>query len=112
MGLLVVKHESHLIATSVDSRNAESEGSDQVVERSVEHIGQYGALQVAPQPLDEVQARAVRRQPVNPDLGAVMFEPLTYSLRVMESAVVANQANPSAPISPQERDQEYEEVRS
>jgi hypothetical protein len=108
----VVEHESHLITTSVDSRDTTSESGDQVVERLVQPIRQDGAFQVAPQPLDQVQARTVGGQPVNPNLPAVLLEPLPYSISVMKPTVVTNQANLATRICPQQRYQEYQEIRS
>ena len=40
VSFFVVEHESHVIATSVDSGNAKLERDDQVVERLVQHVGQ------------------------------------------------------------------------
>jgi hypothetical protein len=108
----VLEHEIHLIATSVDSRDTKPEGGDQVVERLVQPIRQDGAFQVAPQPLDQVQARTVGGQPVNPDLPAVLLEPLPYSVSVMKPTVVTNQANLATRVCPQQRYQEYQEIRS
>ena len=110
----MLEHESHLVTPSIHARDTKPESSDQVVERLVEHVCQDGAFQMAPQPLDQIQARTVGRQPVNSnsDLPAVLIEPLSYGIGVMKPAVVAHQANLATRISPQQCYQEYQEVRS
>ena len=67
---------------------------------------------MAPQPLDQVQARTIGRQPIHSDLPAVFIEPLAHSMSVMKPTVVANQTNLATRICPQQRYQEYQEVRS
>jgi hypothetical protein len=108
----VLKHESHLVAPAVDSCNTKPEGDGQIVEPLVQHIRRDGALRMTPQALDQVQARAIGRQPLNLELFAVLLQPLTHSFGVMQPAVVTNQADLSTRKSSQERYQECEEVGS
>jgi hypothetical protein len=110
--VFVVVHESHLVAPPIDSRDSLSERYDQVFERREQHVGHDGPFEMAPQPLDQVQARAVGRQPVDLDLLAVLFEPLTDGFGVMEPAIVADQANLATRIGSQQRLQIGQEVGS
>ena len=107
---LVNEHESHLVATTVDSRDSLADRRDQVVERLEQHVGRDGSLQMSPQSLDQVQARAVRRQPENADLFAMLLEPLAHRFGVMESAVVADETDLTTGISPQQRLQVHQEI--
>ena len=106
------EHESHLVAAAIDSCNPLAEGSDQVLDGFEEHVGQDGALEMTPQPLDQIQARTVGRQPKDVDPVAVLFQPLCHGLRVGEPAVVADKANPAIGIGPKQSLQERQEVRS
>ena len=83
----MVEYESHSVAVAVDLADAPAEGGDQIVHRLKQYVGQHGSFQVSPQPLDQVQTRTVRRQPVDFDLIAVLGEPQPNSLGAMAESV-------------------------
>ncbi len=57
--VIVAEHEIHCVAVGGQAADAVTERSHQIVEVVVQHVGQDRAFQVAPQSLDQVQARAV-----------------------------------------------------
>jgi hypothetical protein len=107
----VIEHETHLVSPTVDSTDPLAKRDDQLVQAREKDIGKNRSFQVAPQPLDQVQARAIRRQPKHLDLIPMRLEPLSNGLGVVEPAVVADQANLPTRISLDQRDQKDEEVR-
>ena len=107
----MVEHESHLISVAVDGSNAMDEGAHQIVDPGEQHIGQCSSLQVAPQPLDEIQIGTVRRQPVDFDPMPMTVQPILHGSGMVISGVVADQPNLASPIGPQERGQKSDEVQ-
>jgi hypothetical protein len=76
----MVKHEAHSVAVSINSPDALAEGYGQVVQGFEQDVGQDSPLQMAPQSLDQVQTRAVRRQPVDCDpIGIGLVGPILES---------------------------------
>src|SRR5436190_19696702 len=87
----MVVHESHCVAFAGQAPNALPEGGDEVVQAVVQDVGEHGAFEVSPQPLNQVQAGAVGRQPVDGDLLAMLLQPGLNRFRGVEAAVVADQ---------------------
>ena len=108
----MVKHESHPISVAIDPGYAVSECHDQLIQACEQDIGQNRSFQVSPQPLDQIQARAVGWQPVDFDSIGIGCEPLLNRLRVMESAVIAHEADLAAGVSLDQCDQEKQEVHT
>src|SRR5258705_13133281 len=91
--IVVVDHESHAFALTVNSSDTPPKGRLEVIETVEEHIGNYRAFQMSPEPLDQIQARRVRRQPEDLDAVAMLHQPTPDSFGVVEAAVVADQAD-------------------
>ena len=108
----MVEHEAHAVTVSVNSADALAEGRGQVVEAFEQDVGQDCSFQMAPQSLDQVQTRAVRRQPVDRDPIGIGLEPLLDCTCMVKPTVVAHQANLATSVRLDERDQEEEEVDS
>jgi hypothetical protein len=108
----VVKDESHPISVAIDSGYAGSEGRDQLVQACEQDVGQNGSFQMSPPSFDQIQARAVGWQPVDFDSIGIGCQSLPNRLRMMESAVIAHEANLAAGISFGQRDQENQEVHA
>ena len=94
----MIEHKAHFAAMAVDLADASAERGDQVVHRLEQHVGDDGAFQVAPQPLDQVQAWTVRRQPIDLDLVFVCDQPLLDGLGAVKAAVVADQTHFAAGV--------------
>jgi hypothetical protein len=108
----VVEHESHPVSVAVDPGYAGSKGRDQFIQAREQNVGENGSFQMAPQPFDRIQARAVRWQPVNFDSIGICGQPLLIRLRVMELAVIAHKADLAAGVSLDQCDQEKQEVHA
>lgn len=106
----MVEHESHFVSMAVDPGDAVAKRGHQVIDRPEQHVGQDGSFQMAPQPFDQVETRAVRRQPEDGDLIGMLGQERPHRLRVMETSVVADEANLPAGIGSQQDDQERDEV--
>ena len=108
----MVEHESHPISVAIDPGYAGPERRDQFIQVREQDVGEHGSFQMSPQPFDQIQARAVRRQPVDFDSIGIGCEPLLNRLRVMESAVIAHEADLAAGVSLDQCDQEKQEVHA
>jgi hypothetical protein len=108
----MVKHEAHAVTVSVNSADALAERRGQVVNSFEQDVGQDGPLQMAPQSLDQVQTRAVRRQPVDRDPIRVCREPLPDTASVVKPSVIADQANLATGVRLDQGDKEDEEIRA
>jgi hypothetical protein len=106
----MVKHEAHPVAVAIDSADALAEGHDQVVQGFEQDVGQDSPLQMAPQSLDQVQTRAVWRQPVDRDPIGIGLEPLLDCACVVEPSVVAHQANLATGVRLDQGNKEDEEI--
>jgi len=110
--IIVVKHEAHSVAVPVNSADAPSEGCFQVAKGMEQHVSQDCPFQVTPESLDQVQARAVRRQPVDCDPIGISLEPFSDRPRVMKSAIIAHQANLAAGVRLDQGDKKEEKIRA
>jgi len=108
----MIEHEPHLVAMTIEPRNAVTKGSDQIVQRSEQHVGQDRSFQVTPQSLDQIQARTIRRQPENRDLIAVRPQPFLDGLCVMEPTVVTDHTDLAASVDRDQYYQKRQEVRA
>ena len=108
----MVKHEAHSVTVSIDSADALTECHDQVAKGFKQDVGQDSAFQVAPQPLDQVQTWAVRRQPVDRDPVGIGLEPLLDCACAVEPSVVAHQANLATGVRLDQGDEEDQEIHS
>jgi hypothetical protein len=106
----MVKHKAHRLTVALDSTDALAERAHQVCQVRKD-VRPDGPLQMPPQSLDQVQARAVRRQPEHLEAITRDLEPLLDRLRVMESAVVADQADLPTSRGLEHGEQEDQEVR-
>jgi hypothetical protein len=108
----MVKHEAHSVTVSINSADALAERRGQFVKACEQDVCQDRSFQMAPQSLDQIQARAVRRQPVDCDPIGIGLEPLLDRTRVVESPVVAHQANPATGVRLDQGDKEDQEIHS
>jgi hypothetical protein len=108
----MVEHKVHAVSMSVDSANSLSECPDQVFQVSEQHVRQDSSLQVSPKALNEIEARAVRWQPEDFDPIAIGCEPVPHSAGVMESAIVAHQADLAAGVRLHQSHQKDQEVHA
>jgi hypothetical protein len=108
----VVEDESHPISVAIDPGYAGSERRDHLVQASEQDVGQNGPFQMSPQSFDQIQARAVGWQPVDFDSIGIGCEPFLNRLRVMESAVIAHEADLAAGVSLDQCYQEKQEVHA
>lgn len=106
------EHKAHCVAIAVERGDSLVECRDKVVQSSVENIRQDRAFQVSPQSFDQIQARAVRWQPVDPNLVAVFLKKFLNRLGVMKPAVVANHQNSSPGVRREQRRQKDDELGS
>ena len=106
----MIEHESHFIAAAINASDTSAECLGQVIYVSEQNIGQDGAFEMAPQPFDEIQARTIRRQPVNLDLLAVRRQPFVHRLGMMKTPVVTYQADFSPGIDFHEKHKEFQKV--
>ncbi len=106
----MVEHEAHSVTVPIDSANTLAERRDQIPQVLEQDVRQDCPLEMAPQPFDEVQARTVRRQPVDRDPVGVGLQPLLDCPRVMEPAIVAYQADLATGVCLDEGNQEDQEV--
>ena len=106
----MIKHKSHLLAVPVDTGNTMSECGSQIFHRREQYVGQHRAFKVAPKSFNQVQARAIRRQPEHGNPITMTVEPLSDGLGMMESPIVANQANLSPGISGHQGHQKHKEI--
>src|ERR1700733_9812416 len=97
--VIVIEHESHAFALPVNSSDASLEGRLEIVQTVEEHVGNYRAFQMSPEPLDQIQAGRVRRQPTDLDPVALLRQPTLHGFGVMEAAIVADQADLASGIS-------------
>ena len=105
----MVEHKSHSFASAGDSADAHAKGSDQVVEGLIQDVGQDRPLEMAPQAFDQIEARTVRRQPVDFDLVAMDGQPGEYRLGRVKASVVAHEDDLSTCVCFHQRHQEHEE---
>src|ERR1700756_3772333 len=91
--VVMVKHEAHAIAVSINSADTLAESRGQVVNVFEQDVCQDSSFEMAPQSLDQVQTRTVRRQPVDRNPIGIGLEPLLDCTCVVKPAVVAHQAN-------------------
>jgi hypothetical protein len=108
----MVKHEAHSVTVSIYSADALAESGGQVVKGFEQDVRQDRSFQMAPQSLDQIEARAVWRQPVDCDPIGIGLEPLLDRACVVESPVVAHQANFATGVRLDQGDKEDQEVRS
>lgn len=108
----MIKHEAHSVTVSIYSADALAESSGQVIEGFKQDVCQDRSLQMAPQSLDQIEARAIWRQPVDCDPIRIGLEPLLDRVRVVESPVVAHQANFATGVRPDQGDKEDQKVHS
>lgn len=94
----MIKHKSHLFAVTIDTGNTTTKGRDQIIYTDKQHIGQYRAFEVTPEPFNQVQARTIRRQPEDFDLIPMRSEPLMDCLGMMKPPIVTDQTNLSPGI--------------
>lgn len=106
----MIEYEPHSVSMSVDSADSSAEGGDEIVHRFEQNIGQHGSFEMAPKPFDQVKIRAVRWQPEDGEAIGVLIQERPHCLGVMKTGVVANQANLSPRVAPQQDDQEGDEV--
>lgn len=76
----MVEHEPHLVPVAVDPAYAAPKRGDQVVQVLEQNVGQNGSFQVAPQSLDQVEARAAGWQPEDCNLMAMRLQPFLGQL--------------------------------
>jgi len=107
---VVLEHKPHGVAFAIEALDSFVERGDQIVECPIEHIGQYRPFQVTPQPFNEIEARTVWREPVDPDLMTMFFQKRSDRVSVMKSTVVAHQADSPPLIGQQQCRQERDEV--
>jgi len=108
----MIEHESHAVAVAVDPGDSLAEGSHEVVHRLEEDVGQDRPFEMSPQPFNQVQARAVRRQPVDFEAIPMGFQPRVNRLCVMEPAVVADQTDLASVIGGDQGGQEGDKLRT
>jgi hypothetical protein len=110
--IVMVKHEAHSVTVSINSADALAESSGQVVKAFEQYVCQDRSFQMAPKSLDQVETRAVRRQPVDRDPIGIGLDPLLDCTRVVEPPVVTHQANLATSVRLDQGDQEDEEIHS
>ena len=110
--LVVLEHKFHRVTFAVEGVDALVKCRHEVVVRSVQDIGQDGSFQVSSQAFDQVQARTVRRQPVDTDLMTMLVEKLFNRFGVMKPAAVANHPNPLPGVGRQQCRQKVHELCS
>jgi hypothetical protein len=108
----MVEDKIHFITMSIDTSNASAKSCHQVIHRSKQHSRQYGAFEMTPQSLYQVQTRTIWRQPVNFNLIPMCFKPSEYRLGLMETAVVADQSNFLAGICGYQHNQKHQKIQS
>ena len=106
----MIEHESHPIPVTVDSCDASLEGGDEIVQGPEQHVGQGRAFQVAPEPLNQVEAGTIGRQPEHGDLVGMSLQPRSNRLGMMEASVVADQTDLSSGIGCRQGHQEVNEL--
>jgi hypothetical protein len=104
------KHESHLVAVTINPSNATAKSSHQILHCGKQHIRQDRALQMPPQPFDHIQSRTIRWQPEQLNLIPMRLEPLPHRFGFMKPPVVTDQPNLPASIRGCQGDQEGKEV--
>jgi hypothetical protein len=77
----MVKHESHSVTVSVNSADAFAESRGELVKSFEQDISEDSSFQMAPQSLDQIKTRAVRRQPVDRDAIGIGLEPFLNPAR-------------------------------
>ena len=87
----MIKHESYLTAVAADLSNTTTKGNNQIINGTKQHIRQNGALQMAPQPFDQVQAGARRQQPKYSQHVTVFAEAVGHCLDMVKSTIVTGQ---------------------
>lgn len=85
-------------------------GCFQGFDLSEEVVVQSGSFQVAPEPFDQVQLRAVRRQPDYEDVVRVLSKQSPYGLRSMVAGIVNDQRQSTLRVRLQELSQELAEL--
>ena len=108
----MVEDKIHFIAVAIDTSNASAKRCDQIIHRRKQHIRQYGAFEMTPQSLYQVQTWAIWWQPVNFNLIPMCFKPSEYRFGLMETAVVADQSNFLAGICDYQSNQECQKIQS
>ena len=108
----MVEDKIHFIAMAIDTSNASAKRCDQIIHRRKQHIRQYGAFEMTPQSLYQVQAWTIWWQPVNFNLVPVCFKPSEYCFGLVETAVVADQSNFLAGICDYQGNQECQKIQS
>ena len=61
----MVKHEAHAITVSIYSADALAESGGQLANGFEHDVCQDRSFQMAPQSLDQIEARAIWRQPID-----------------------------------------------
>ena len=102
----MIVQEPHPFFVSVNPGDAAPECGYQVVHRGEQHLGQHGSFQMPPQSFDQVQARAVGRQPEDFEAMSMGFQPRVNRFRVMEASVVADQPDLPTRVGRDQCDQE------
>ena len=105
----MVEHKAHSISVPVESGDAAPAGRYQIIDVLAQYIGQHGTFQVSPKPFNQVQARAVWRQPEHGDLIRVSLQPGLDRLGMMKPTVVADQTNLTARVGGHQCDQKCQE---
>lgn len=108
----MIKHETHLVPVAIDSFDASIKGNFEVDKLGEKDISDHGALQVSPQPFDEIEARAVGRQPEDLDAVTVGRQPVLNGFGMVKASIVADQANQASSVGQEQRYQERQEVRA
>ena len=72
----MVKHEAHAVTVSINSADSLAESRGQVVNAFEQDVCQDCSFEMASQSLDQIQTRAVQRQPVDRDPIGIGLEPL------------------------------------
>ena len=106
----MLEHEPHPFAMAIDASDAFAESGHEIIDRLEQHVGQDRAFDVSPKSFDQIEARAIRRQPEDGDLTPVSPEPFAHGLGVMEPAVVADQPDLPAGVHSNQCDEEFKEV--
>ncbi len=108
--IAVVKYEAYAIAVSITMADAFAECRCLVVKGFEQDVGQNCSFQMAPQSLDQVQIRTVRRQQVDCDPIGVGLEPLLDCTCMVKPSIVAHHANFATGIRLDQGDQEDKEI--
>ena len=98
MNIVTIKHQSHLVAATIDTGNATPKSGFQILYAGKQQVGQHRAFRMVPQPFNQVQARTIWRQPEDFDLIPMRSEPLPDGLGLMKPPI-ATTVNESFRVS-------------